>query len=284
MHDPDSDSTFVTREGVTMPRLVYGTAWKKGRTAALVTQALCAGFRGLDTAGQPRHYAEAGVGAGIAAAAATGIARGDLYVQTKFTPPAGQDPATIPYDPAAAPGEQVRQSFARSRENLGLAHVDALLLHSPLPPPAFAEVWAAMEGLVTRGEVRILGLSNCHDVPVLEALWQRARVKPSVLQNRFHARSRFDTEIRAFCRRHDIVYQSFWTLTANPQVLDHARVRALARRYRRTPPQILFRYLTQVGVVPLTGTTSQIHMREDLSIFDFTLTLDEQAGLAPLFR
>jgi len=284
MNDPDTDSTLCTREGVTMPRLLYGTAWKKARTAALVEQALRAGFRGLDTAGQPRHYAEAGVGAGIAAAFAAGLTREALYVQTKFTPPAGQDPATIPYDPAAAPAAQVRQSFARSLANLGLAHVDGLLLHSPLPSPALEEVWTAMEGLVEHGGTRLLGISNCYDVHVLEALCQRARVKPSVLQNRFHARTRFDDEIRAFCRRHDIVYQSFWTLTANPRILDHARVRALARRYGRTSPQILFRYLTQIGVVPLTGTTSLTHMQEDLAIFDFALTLDEQAGLAPLFR
>ena len=63
----------------------------------------------------------------------------------------------------------------------------------------------------------------------------------------------YDREIRAFCSQQRIVYQSFWTLTANPHVLAHAAITALASIHKRTPPQILFRYLTQTGVVPLTG-------------------------------
>jgi diketogulonate reductase-like aldo/keto reductase len=68
------------------------------------------------------------------------------------------------------------------------------------------------------------------------------------------------------------VYQSFWTLTANPRVLAHAAIRTLASNYGRTPEQILFRYLTQIDVVPLTGTRSEAHMREALAIFEFWLT------------
>ena len=50
-----------------MPRILYGTAWKGADTARLVALALRHGFRGLDTACQPKHYDEAGVGAGLAA-------------------------------------------------------------------------------------------------------------------------------------------------------------------------------------------------------------------------
>lgn len=281
--DPTSIS-IVTRQGVAMPRILYGTAWKKERTAQLVTQAVTTGFRGVDTAGQPKHYDEAAVGAGLAACREAGIARDELYVQTKFTPLNGQDPAHVPYSAVAPPGTQVQQSFARSLGNLQTDYVDGLLLHSPLPPAELQEVWGALEALFDSGRARQLGISNCYDTATLEALFQRSRIKPAVVQNRFHARTHYDGELRAFCRRHGIVYQSFWTLTANPQILGHARVRGLASRYRRTAPQILFRYLTQIGIVPLTGTSSLQHMREDLAIFDFELSLDEQAGLAPLLR
>jgi len=280
----DPDVPLISRQGVAMPRLLYGTAWKKARTAALVTQAVSAGFRGFDTAAQPKHYAEAAVGNGLAACRPSGVTRADLYLQTKFTPLSGQDPADLPYSPRAPLGAQIAQSFASSLHNLQTDYVDGLVLHSPLPGAALYMAWAALETLFDSGQVRQLGISNCYDLAILEALFQRARVKPAVVQNRFHARTLYDTEIRAFCRRHGIVYQSFWTLTANAQILGHARIRALATRYRRTAPQIFFRYLTQIGIVPLTGTSSPQHMREDLSIFDFTLTLDEQAGLAPLFR
>lgn len=278
------DNPLVTRQGVEMPRLLYGTAWKKARTAALVTQAATAGFRGFDTAAQPKHYAEAAVGEGLAACRADGLTRADFYLQTKFTPLTGQDPGNVPYDPAAPLADQVAQSFASSLRNLQTDYVDGLVLHAPLPGAALQVAWAALEAVFDRGGARQLGISNCYELATLEGLFQRARIKPAVVQNRFHARTHYDGEIRAFCRRHGIVYQSFWTLTANAQILGHARVRALATRHRRSAAQILFRYLTQIGIVPLTGTQSPTHMREDLAIFDFELTLDEQAGLAPLFR
>jgi hypothetical protein len=79
---------FVEVQGVRVPRLMYGTAWKEHRTEALTRLALEAGFRGIDTANQRQHYFEAGVGAAIAAA---GIARDELFLQTKFTDVRGQD-------------------------------------------------------------------------------------------------------------------------------------------------------------------------------------------------
>jgi diketogulonate reductase-like aldo/keto reductase len=80
-----------------------------------------------------------------------------------------------------------------------------------------------------------------------------------------------------------IVYQSFWTLTANPQVLAHATIAALASSHKRTAAQILFRYLGHAGVVPLTGTKSETHMREDLAIFDFQLTEAERRAVDEIF-
>ena len=59
--------SFTCATGVRMPRILYGTAWKKTETGRLVATAIRQGFRGLDTACQPKHYDEAGVGEGIAA-------------------------------------------------------------------------------------------------------------------------------------------------------------------------------------------------------------------------
>src|SRR5262249_24118034 len=83
-----------------MPGILYGTAWKKWQTESLVRQALAQGFRGIDTACQPKHYHEPGVGDAVAAAIAGGdLKREELFLQTKFTSVGGQDPARIPYDP-----------------------------------------------------------------------------------------------------------------------------------------------------------------------------------------
>jgi diketogulonate reductase-like aldo/keto reductase len=266
------------------PNIIYGTAWKKADTERLVATAIRQGFRGIDTACQPKHYDEGGVGAGVAQCLRPGLTRGELFLQTKFTPLSGQDPRQVPYDPKAALAEQVAQSFATSLRNLQTDYLDSLLLHSPLADARQTmQVWQAMEALVERGGIGQLGISNCYRLAQLESLYRCARIKPAVVQNRFYAQSNYDRGIRAFCRAQRISYQSFWTLTANPHVLAHATVAALASRYRRTPAQILFRYLTQIGVVPLTGTRSQVHMREDLAIFEFQLTELERDALDALF-
>jgi len=266
------------------PPIIYGTAWKKTDTAALVELALRQGFRGIDTACQPKHYHEAGVGEGVASCLSETLTRAGLYLQTKFTPLAGQDPTRVPYDPKATLSEQVAQSIAVSLKNLRTTYVDCLLLHSPLAnAKQTLEVWRAMESLVDSRTVLQLGISNCYAFESLQALHAAARIKPSVVQNRFYDQTGYDREIRAFCRSNRITYQSFWTLTANPHILTHATVKRLATQYTRTPEQILFRYLTQIEVVPLTGTRSEAHMREDLEIFDFELTNLERAALDGLF-
>ncbi len=270
--------------GVAMPPILYGTAWKKERTAALVEQAIGLGFRGIDTACQPKHYDEAGVGAGIAAALQSGIvSRQDLYLQTKFTPLAGQDPLRVPYDSSASLATQVAQSFERSKINLRTEILDGLVLHSPLADPSqMRAVWNAMERLFDAGGVRQLGISNCYDLDALRHLIEQARVKPAVVQNRFYAKTGFDQSIRAFCRQQGIFYQSFWTLSANPDILAHESIKALMAKYSRTGPQIFFRFLSQNHIIPLTGTTSSTHMRDDLDISSFELADDECRDLGAL--
>ena len=114
-----------------IPDFLYGTAWKEDRTPALTELALRMGFRGIDTANQRRHYFEAGVGQGLAAAYRAGVVtRTDLFLQTKFTYRGGQD-HRLPYDPAADLATQVAQSMQSSLEHLGTDHVDSYVLHGP---------------------------------------------------------------------------------------------------------------------------------------------------------
>jgi diketogulonate reductase-like aldo/keto reductase len=204
-------------------------------------------------------------------------------VQTKFTSLSGQDPQRIPYDPDASVPEQVAQSFTVSLKNLQTSYLDALVLHSPFPNDTQTlEAWRAMESLVDAGGVKRIGISNCYSLKTLQALHGASRIKPSIVQNRFYAESDYDVDIRAFCVKQGIAYQSFWTLTANPQLLADETVRLLSLEYQRTPAQILFRYLTQVGVTPLTGTKSATHLREDLSIFEFQLNETEVRAMTAL--
>jgi diketogulonate reductase-like aldo/keto reductase len=277
------DPFIISSSKIRVPRIIYGTAWKKAATEQLVGIAIQRGFRGIDTACQPKHYNEAGVGAGVAASLKQGLTRAELYLQTKFTSLSGQDPKRIPYDSMASLADQITQSVAASLKNLQTDYLDCVLLHSPMPSMAQTQAaWRTLETFVDTGQVRQLGISNCYNRTDLERLYETARIKPAVIQNRFYVETNYDRDIRAFCDQGQIIYQSFWTLSANPQVLSHETMTALASTHHRTAPQILFRYLTQIGVVPLTGPKSETHMREDLAIFDFELTDEERGAIDAL--
>ncbi|KAL1894558.1 hypothetical protein Sste5346_005793 [Sporothrix stenoceras] len=312
-------SYVTTRSGRTrIPRLVYGTAWKREHTADLVFQALQAGFRAIDTAAQPRHYREDLVAEGVRRALTSGVvaSRSDLYIQTKFTAPGGQDldgPNAPPYDPAAPIAEQVRASVESSLRNFTFpkpaagdgdgeaaeeekSYIDCLVLHSPMDTyEDTLEVWTVLQTYVPH-RIRSLGISNTgledlEDIlSVAEEVASAAGVsaddlRPVVVQNRFHTYRHspdpYDVALRRFCGHPDrrIVYQSFWTLTANPGlhngrvasgVQDVAAVAGVA-------PEVAFYGLVALGLgnggsddascpmVILDGTTSTEHMAADLA-------------------
>lgn len=268
------------REPLPMPPMLYGTAWKKDRTAGLVTEAIRRGFRGVDTACQPKHYSEQLVGEGITAALDAGLVRSreELFLQTKYTPLRGQDPKNVPYDPYSPLEQQVEDSFQRSLENLGTDYVDSLLLHSPLPTLQDTLVaWRAFEAIHKAGNARCLGISNCYDLSFLEGLYNAAEVKPSVLQNRFYPDSGHDVDLRNFCSGKGITYQSFWTLTGNRDALQSKELRRIAAAKKVSPECVLYRALIQRGITPLSGTCDPSHMLEDVATMrgDFELSEGE---------
>ena len=270
---------------IQVPYMIYGTAWKKERTADLVEMAVLSGFRGIDTACQPKHYEEALVGVALSRLSAQGISREDLFLQTKFTPLGGQDPNRIPYNPNDSIEEQIATSFEVSKANLQTNYIDSLLLHSPLfPYSQLLKAWRAMEILQKKGEVKQLGISNCYDLQLLQHLWEDATLKPSVVQNRFYSDSNYDKELRLWCQSKGILYQGFWTLTANPHMLAHPLIQSLAQHYHKTPAQLWYRYLTLEGIIPLIGSTSPLHVKEDLSIGDFSLRADEIKQISALLK
>ena len=261
-----------------LPDFLYGTAWKEDRTQALTELALRTGFRGIDTANQRRHYVEAAVGAGLAAAYRAGVVtRDELFLQTKFTYQPGQD-HRLPYDPAADLSTQVAQSMASSLEHLGTDRLDSYVLHGPASGYGWsdddAEVWAAMVKERDAGRTRVLGVSNV-GLRHLEQMAAAREPLPAFVQNRCFARFGWDRQVRAFCAAHDIVYQGFSLLTANPEVLRHRLVAGIAARLGATPAQVVFRFAQAVGMLPLTGTTDATHMQQDLASRQLTLSAEE---------
>lgn len=256
-----------------LPSILYGTAWKKERTAQFVLMAIAAGLRGIDTACQPRHYHEKFVGDGLAQAMRDfSLTREAFFLQTKFTPLSGQDPQNIPYQIKASLREQIGQSIQKSLENLQTSYLDSLLVHSPLERwDDMMEAWKTLEKFVEQGVLRRIGLSNCYNAEYFSHFYQQVRIKPSFLQNRFYRESGYDKELRHFCQQEQITYQSFWTISANPHLLQSKTIIDLAKKYQQSPPQILFKYLQQNRILPLCGTTSPLHLAEVAKLDDFQL-------------
>jgi diketogulonate reductase-like aldo/keto reductase len=262
-----------------VPPFVYGTAWKEDATKSCVLLALEQGFRGIDTANQRKHYYEEGVGSALREAFDRGlVTRDELFLQTKFTYERGQD-HRLPYDPRAPIAEQVRQSFESSLVHLGIETLDSLVLHGPSMArglgAADRQAWAAMEELQREGRVGAIGISNVSSEQLAELLASVAKVPPLFVQNRCYASQGWDAAVRKICREHRIVYQGFSLLTANGRVLAHPDVRATGARLGATPAQVVFRFSVAVGMLPLTGTTSAEHMKEDLAALALELTADE---------
>ena len=269
--------TLTAYNHVPIPSFMYGTAWKKEATTQLVQLAVASGFRAIDTANQLVHYQEALVGEALQALEKKGIKRDTLFLQTKFTPVGGQG-GQAPYDPWADLTTQVRQSFDSSLTHLCTEYVDSYVLHGPYSRRGLGEsdweVWAAMEELYRSGKTKIIGISNV-TATQLTQLCEQANVKPMVVQNLCYAALGWDKEVREICQAHGIIYQGFSLLTANREVLADPEIRTIAKRLGAGSAQIIFRFAMQIGMLPLTGTTTQQHMKEDLQAERFALSTEE---------
>jgi len=257
-----------------IPKFLYGTAWKEEQSGPLTRLALSAGFRGVDSANQRKHYFEASVGEAVQTVLASStLSRGDIFLQTKFTFRDGQD-HRLPYDPKGSISQQVEQSFQSSLEHFGTDYLDCLLLHGPSTRGKLAradvEAWRALEALCIAGKVTYVGVSN-FTRDQLEELCGLARVRPRFVQNRCYARRGWDRDVRRLCAEQGITYQAFSLLTANQRELEAPAVRALAGKTGYSPAQLVFRFAVEVGMLPLTGTTSVDHMKSDLDVLGFTL-------------
>jgi diketogulonate reductase-like aldo/keto reductase len=266
---------------------MYGTAWKEERTLPLTRLALQAGFRGIDTANQRKHYYEAGVGAALNEAVTAGeISRSELFLQSKFTFLDGQD-ERLPYDRSAGIEQQVAQSFESSLVHLGTDYLDSYVLHGPSSRRGLAEAdwqaWRAMEALVETGKVRYLGISNV-SIEQLQALAAQARILPKFVQNRCYAKTGWDRTVRTWCHEQGSTYQAFSLLTANRAELAGPVPQRVALRTGRPIAQVVFRFCQLLGILPLTGTSRLEHMRLDLAAGELELFEAEVSALENLHR
>lgn len=164
--------------------------------------------------------------------------------------------------------EKVRQSLQSSIRNFAIEgeepYLDSVVMHSPMDTMQDTlTVWRTLEEYAPH-KVRNLGVSNII-LQTLEALHSHVRLKPAVVQNRFHERTGYETLLRAFCRDNGIVFQSFWTMSANWPLVKSPPVKEIARGASvDMAPAYYALVLGLEGITVLNGTTNEQHMQEDL--------------------
>ncbi|HUP73948.1 MAG TPA: aldo/keto reductase [Acidimicrobiales bacterium] len=247
-------------DGSAIPVLGFGV-WqvRNGRQCVkAVRWALEAGYRHIDTAQAYRN--EESVGRALKD---SGVARGDVFITTKFYPGSS--------DPAA--------EAALSLKRLGVDYVDLYLIHWPQGGPTWA--WAGMERAHELGYARSIGVSN-FSVTELDALAAVANVVPVVNQVQVspfeYRRALIDNG-----RARGIVTEAYSPLGTGRHLSDNA-IHRVAARIGRPPAQVLLRWCVQHDLVVLPKSTHRDRIAENAQIFDFTLSADDMAELDALDR
>ncbi|MEU8979926.1 aldo/keto reductase [Streptomyces sp. NPDC048309] len=249
-------------DGRKIPAIGLGT-WPMDDAQAekAVSEALAIGYRLIDTATNYRN--ETGTGRGIAR---SDVPREEIVVTTKL--------------PGRHHGyEETLTSFEESRRRLGLAYVDLYLIHWPLPRVVkYPESWKAMVKLREEGLVRSIGVSNFTPEHIAR-LEEETGVLPSVNQIELHPYLPQD-ELRAFHTEKGIVTESWSPLGRGSQLLDDPTLTEIAQAHGVTPGQVVLRWHTQLGAVPIPKSADPGRQRENLDVFGFELTPAEMAAVS----
>ncbi|MET8472896.1 aldo/keto reductase [Streptomyces sp. NPDC006422] len=262
---PSTLPTVTLNNGVEIPQLGFGVFQvPDDETTAAVAAALEAGYRSIDTAAI--YGNETGVGRAVAE---SGIAREDLFITTKLWN------ADQGYDATLA-------AFDASLQKLGLDHVDLYLIHWPTPQrDLYRESWKAIEKLVADGRIRAAGVSNFQP-DHLERLIADADLVPAVNQVELHPGLQ-QSELRAVHADRGIATEA-WSPLAQGAVLGDEAITTIAARHGKSPAQVVLRWHLQLGNVVIPKSVTPARIRENLDVFDFTLTDEEMASIAGLDR
>ncbi|MDV6291081.1 aldo/keto reductase [Streptomyces rochei] len=257
--------TVTLNNGVEIPQLGFGVFQVPDEeTTAAVTSALEAGYRSIDTAAI--YGNETGVGRALAT---SGIAREDLFITTKlWNADQGYD-ATL-------------RAFDASLAKLGLDHVDMYLIHWPTPArDMYKDTWRAIEKLVADGRVRTAGVSNFQP-DHLKRLIDGAELVPAVNQVELHPGLQ-QSELRAVHAELGIATEA-WSPLAQGAVLKDEAITSVAGRHGKSPAQVVLRWHLQLGNIVIPKSVTPERIRQNLDVFDFTLTDDEMTAIAGLDR
>ncbi|HEY6882578.1 MAG TPA: aldo/keto reductase [Nitrososphaeraceae archaeon] len=241
--------------GVEIPLLGLGVYQSSpGKTTErAVSYALKIGYRHIDTASLYGNESDVG-----SALRQSGLHREEVFITTKvWNSEQGYD--------------RTLQSCEISLRQLGLAYVDLYLIHWPVPG-MIMETWKAMVELLQEGKARSIGVSN-YTIGDLQEILQNSKndrvVVPAVNQVEFHP-FLYQNELLQFCKNNNIKLEAYSPLTRAKR-LNHSTVVAIAKKYSKTPAQVLIRWSLQHDVVVIPKSIHQDRIRENSQVFDFHL-------------
>lgn len=254
--------TIKLNNGIEMPQLGYGVYQVSPEECErCVSDAISVGYRLIDTT--QAYYNEEGVGNAINKC---GVNRDELFITTKvWISNAGEEKAAL--------------SIEDSLRKLKTDYIDLLLIHQPLSD--YTGTWRAMEKAVAAGKVRAIGLSNFYPDRFVD-MAEYASIKPAVNQlktNVFSQQWDSETEMSAY----DTKIMAWAPLTqGDPELMTNKVITTLADKYGKTPQQIALRYLLQRGIIAIPKSVHIERMRQNLEVFDFTMTDDEMESFRGL--
>lgn len=244
--------TVKLNNGIEMPQFGLGTwSMSDAEAEASVREALEAGYRLIDTA--TLYGNERGVGKAVRE---SGIPREEIFVTTKLWP-------TDFFSP--------QKAFDASLARLGLDYVDLYLVHWPIPLMP-KSVWLAMEKIYASKRTKAVGISN-YGVSDIEKLLEYASVVPAVNQIKFSPFD-YEEEVLKCSNSHRIVVEAYSPLTRGAHLNDPT-IRELAKKYGKTPAQIMLRWCIEHGTITIPKSSHPERIRENARIFDFALSAED---------
>lgn len=257
---------ITLNNGIQIPQLGYGV-WKISdeEVETAISTAIDAGYRSIDTA--MIYGNEIGVGKAIANA---NVPREDLFITTKVW---NSDQGY----------QETLKAFDDSMEKLGLDYLDMYLVHWPTPNfDRYVETYQALEKLYADGRVKAIGVCN-FEIEHLERIFAECTVKPVVNQVECHPYLQ-QKALKAFCKQHDIVVESWSPLFRGGELLVETALIEIGKKYNKTAAQVILRWHIQEGSIVIPKSVTPARITENFDIFDFTLTEDDLAQITELDR
>jgi 2,5-diketo-D-gluconate reductase A len=253
----DSNATVRLHTGRTMPVIGLGTWGIRGSKRQAVEEALACGYRMIDTSSD--YGSQPSIGELVSKGA---ISRESLYLVTKVEETDDAYKATL-----------------RALEELRTDYLDLILIHRPPRTGAGVDLWRGLVRAQKEGKVRDIGVSNYSEQQI-QTIAGATGIVPVVNQIEWSPFG-WSQQMFDFCKANNIIIQAYSPLT-HGQRIDDGVLAQIAERHNKTPAQIMIRWSLQHGLVPIPKAESDQHIKENISVFDFTLNSEDMAALDSL--